>query len=672
MAYSASTAIPDRDGISLARAFVDRPQPVSVTINGFDYPGEVIFADLWQPWFGALLPERVMFRLVLLSEAQRVDRTDVTDRLIAIAVPGRGKPGNGSEEFAQLSREIGRLNEIRERYVTSTDSGLQALASSLVGKASDAQRSIAGVLAERWRRGQIVTSSENEAAITSDAIFIGDDSATWVEALAAGMFTHTGEAGFELDVSPPKVLFSRISGNGDLTWHADLDRRLQVASGAGLDQIIEAVRSLADGKNGAADGDALRALLLRRHRLPPGLASILVAAFIRIQNGEIALLIACTAGNLRIDRHSLSAATHDPDRIYVIEWLSDRQTGDWNSALPYIRTLLPPATPIANGTPDSQIETQLKQVIETLESRNALTLHTLNSVLGSAAESLPSVQTMRRLMPVLGESGWQAFYAAAVKAFPDAAEFTRAVTESSRLRTLCEDVVDVQAARDYVISADFGRADQALATDGELLIARLDVLDILAHRTPAAPVFHDFQQWKRRYTGVYRFHHAQRRSADLKLARRIKRADLQQVAVRKLTSIQELDGILDPDFPALWEELKESVEPCANREDELALQDRPFCGDCGVRMGSLSDEDEVEARIAQIEEMLQACSVRLSDIAVSRVLSGQREDELRKLIHMNSIADLTAISHVLDDGVMRFLKRFASGSPSNDSPGGND
>jgi hypothetical protein len=50
MIYTASIA--DANGISLARASVDRPQQVSVSINGFDYPGEVLFADLWQPWFG--------------------------------------------------------------------------------------------------------------------------------------------------------------------------------------------------------------------------------------------------------------------------------------------------------------------------------------------------------------------------------------------------------------------------------------------------------------------------------------------------------------------------------------------------------------------------------------------------------------------------------------------
>lgn len=666
MVYTVSTAVTDgnSDGISLASALVDRPQPVSVTINGFVYFGEVIFADLWQPWFGAALPDRVMFRLVLLSEPQRVDRSDVADRFTAVAVPAPGTPQSGSNDFAQLNREIGRLNEIRERYVTSTDSGLQALASSLVGKASNAQRSITGVLAEQWRQGQIVTSWADETEIASDSIFIGDEPVTWVEAVSANMFTRPSEIDFDSTRLDPRALFTLVTSSIDGPWRHDLDGRLNAASGTGLDTIVDAVRSAVAEGDGRVTGDALRSLLLRRHGLSPGLSSILVAAFIQIEKGEAALLVNDPAGNVRLNRHSLTIATYEPDLIYTIDWLSDQETGDWNSALPYIRALLPHAAPAIGGTPDSRFETQLKQVIETVESRNALSLRTLSSALTPAIESLSSVQLTRRLMPVLEVDDWRTFFENAVRAFPNAAEFITAVAESSRLRTLCEDVVDVQAALEYVTAADFGRADQSLATDAELLVARLDVTAILMNRTPAAPVLHEFQQWMRRYTSVYRAHHAERRSAALELSRRIKRADLQLAAVGKLSTIPELHGILEPGFRDRWNELKAQVKPCANQEAEVALHDRPYCDDCGVRMGSKRREDEVEARISEIEEMLSACSVRLSEIAVSRVLSGRREDEMRKLIQMNSIADLTAVSHVLDDGVMSFLKRFASESPS--------
>ena len=61
--------------------------------------------------------------------------------------------------------------------------------------------------------------------------------------------------------------------------------------------------------------------------------------------------------------------------------------------------------------------------------------------------------------------------------------------------------------------------------------------------------------------------------------------------------------------------------------------------------------------------MIRQVSDRLGKIAASRVLNRERVEELQQLIAINSIADLTAISHVLDAGVLKFIERFASETP---------
>jgi hypothetical protein len=57
--------------------------------------------------------------------------------------------------------------------------------------------------------------------------------------------------------------------------------------------------------------------------------------------------------------------------------------------------------------------------------------------------------------------------------------------------------------------------------------------------------------------------------------------------------------------------------------------------------------------------MVRSASIRFSRIAAERVLSGERQQDLQKLIRMNSIADLTAIVDILDPGVIQFLEKFA-------------
>ncbi len=656
--------------VDLARALIDRPQKVSVRINGFDFPGEVIFADQWQAWFGASLPERTMFRLVLLSEHQRIDSSDVRGRFIAVAIPSEAEPVQTDSEFTQLSRELGRLNEIREQYIVSNDYDLHSLTASLTDNASRTQHTITSVLATRWRRGRVIASSlHGVSSVQPDSIFVGEDPAAWVEAIAATMFTHHSDAD-DAAVYPfdPEATFARMLGDDRQQWEAALDSRVRFATGGGLDSILEELDTSTSAEVNEAmpyriQSASLRALLLDHYGLPPGLATLVALAYVKLRDGE-AETDDRNGGAIRIDRHTLGTYVYDADLIYSIDWLSPHHSADWNSALPYVRVLLPNAERSITSKPGESVTTLFDQTLETMASRATLTLHTLESISGPAVNQLPEVSLTRQLVPVLESDNWRSFYSLAREQFSSVTDFVDAVAEFSRLRILGEDIIDLQAAHNYLATADFGRVDHGLAKEAMILLETVDVQSILENRTPASVELERYQSWKRRFTRSYIEHHAERRSADMELVRRIKRADSRHVAVKKLAVIPELEGIYDSKFEQTWDELKERAKPCPNGDNEVSLQRQPYCVDCGVRLGSTGHEDEVEARIAQVEDMLQRCSNRLSEIAASRALSGEREVELRKLISINSIADLTALSNVLNEGVTRFLKRFASDASS--------
>lgn len=666
MVYVANNESTGELPIGLARSFMDVPQQVSVRISGFEFPGEVIFAEQWQAWFGSSLPARTMFRLVLLSEYQRVDKADITERFIAVGIPSGRDQQSEASDFTQLNRELGRLDEIRKQYVDSGDYELHSLTASLTDNASKAQRDITETLAEQWRAGRLIaTNREGSAAIQPDSIFVGDNPAAWIEAIAATMFTRpTGDTGSRSAQFDPEATFARILGVNESAWRPGLDNRVRLATGLGLDAIAEEIDVIAaDNSKARVRGEELRALLLHHHGFPPGLASLLVVAYVAMRNGEASVSHREAGSNLRLDIHSLGTFVYDADLAYSLNWLSPGHAGDWNSALPYIRVLLPNAEPAESGVPDDGLARQFMQTLEVIGTRVTLTLHTLESVSGPAADRLPAVKLTKRLAPVLQSDDWESFYARARQVFPNVAQFSEAVAESSRLRVLSEDIVDVQAAHDYMATADFGRVDHGLAREALILLETVDVTAILESGAPAPAELQRFHSWKRLFTSAYMNRHAERRSADLELARRVKDADAQHSAIRKLAAIPELAGIYDPAFESKWGELRQRVQPCRNSDHEVELQRQPYCVDCGVRLGSSGHDDEVVERIAEIENMLHQSGNRLSEIAASRALSGEREDELRKLININSIADLTAVSHVLDDGVLSFLKRFASNSP---------
>jgi hypothetical protein len=113
MVYRTNYPPTDLATVSLARDRSDLPQRVTVSIHGFDITGELIFADLWQPWFGATLLDDAMFRLVLLSLSQRVDRADIVDRSTIVAVPPPELAVRDGGHLTHMQREVARLNEIR-------------------------------------------------------------------------------------------------------------------------------------------------------------------------------------------------------------------------------------------------------------------------------------------------------------------------------------------------------------------------------------------------------------------------------------------------------------------------------------------------------------------------------------------------------------------------------
>ena len=645
--------------VELARHSLDHPQPVTVRMHGFDYPGEVIFADVWQPWFGDHLPDRVMFRFVLLSEHQRVDPSDIRQPFIAVAVPSPEITARGETEYSQLYREIGRLNEIRERYVVSSDNELCALTSQLSGHTSNAQRDIASVLGAKWRRGNIITASRfDHSTLSADSVFIGDDSAAWVEAISAGMFSANAESASSRVSAEKSQNLTAVDFSNLPDWMVDLDANLRIASGSKLEPEIKAIDRLRDTERATASGNQVRHLLVRELGLPPALASTVVAAYIHVKQGEAGLV-----SSERLDRHSIHAPDVDGELIYLLDWLDSDHSNDWNSALPYLRVLFPHARPSRSPDPDDGEAERFLQALQIAESRTTLTLRTLEAVLGPGSKDTAPLKDMDQLARVLRTPGWRDFYIAVRGEFPSVREFAAAMADSARLRTLSEDMVDVKAAHDYVSAADFGRLDQALASEAVLLAARLDVASLVESRGSAASELQEFQKWKQQFRRAYLEHHASRRSSDLELQRRVKEADSQLAAVRSFSTIPELAGIYDPAFARHWEELKERVEPCSRSEHQVELQLQPHCTECGVRLGSAGSDDEANELIASIEEMLRESGINLSKIATGRVLTGKREDELRKLIDMNALSNLTSIRNVLDDDVLDFLRRFASDDP---------
>ncbi|MGB1749808.1 MAG: hypothetical protein ACPHK0_08540 [Dehalococcoidia bacterium] len=262
-------------------------QKVTVSVRGFDYPGEVIVSPRWDADFGVPLSGTSMFRLVLLtSESRGIDLSSLAPG-IAVVVPVIKV--RGIREVAEVSYELhsdridsqlATLRETRSEYSASGIHFDSALLSAISKSESRLNKSMAETNLEGWRAGNILTA---ENKVRADRMFATNEQAAWLEYVASKLcpprtfgppetFLHALRKIKEGKVDGALPELSKASGvlPGDPTPLASLNELLERAK-----------------KSGSAED--VRMLLLRNFSFPPLVANIWLAAWICTQNLEVRL-----------------------------------------------------------------------------------------------------------------------------------------------------------------------------------------------------------------------------------------------------------------------------------------------------------------------------------------------------------------------------------------------
>ncbi len=80
-----------------------------------------------------------------------------------------------------------------------------------------------------------------------------------------------------------------------------------------------------------------------------------------------------------------------------------------------------------------------------------------------------------------------------------------------------------------------------------------------------------------------------------------------------------------------------------------------------MRPGVPDDRSDLRRMMADIEAVMAEFNLRLSRVAIDDLLTGQRIADVEKLLNINSAADLNGLSGVLDERIVRFLRKYLRG-----------
>lgn len=678
--------------VSLAPHRRGERQPAQVWVRGISYPGEVIVADSWEPAWGDPLEGRRMFRVVLLTRAQaarRLSRAEIRDGRIAVAVP----EGDPVASAGALARQASELRETSARYAVSGDPQLSSLGRALRERTTAVDRGLASRLREGWSHGNIIWGiAGSRPPIDRGTAFFSDDPKTWIDAMACALLLrHYEKTLAPVDRIDEQLLSEDLARAWD--WCVRSGTRvgaprsvfaLGLAAHEGSRELdvggcqplaaIDAALSLGGGTVG---GTQLRRILVHDGGIPPDVAAVYVAAHVAARDSEVRLRhpTADEPGAVpavpRLIRDDLERHRWSPQLLEGITELRSAVTSDWDSALPYLRLILPNARPAVAGGPVTQAAAFVEE-LEALQSRFVITMAVMDRLERTLGESgRTKNDDSERLFTVLASGSWREFFTRARAEFGNVARLEDSLELIKRSRRAGEDALEIELCVRYLDEAQFARGDTELKVTARSLRSQIDLGELIENAELWPPIVESFERWRADYRHAYLEEHAHRQELDSAVLKRIERTERQVRALVGFARIPELGPPPANQLIERWREVSETVSPCACSPDEIPLAGRPYCEACRMLPGSTPTYSDVEAVMAEVERQLAEYNSRLSSVAVRELLSGQRPEEVEKLLKLNDAADLSALAGVLDGEVIDFLRQFLRGSETR-TPAGDD
>jgi len=330
----------------------------------------------------------------------------------------------------------------------------------------------------------------------------------------------------------------------------------------------------------------------------------------------------------------------------------------WQKALLYARTLAPEMAAVSS----EEAEHSLARVLTRMTQRVHAARLVLERLARGMGQPVPptlreSLQRLRGLSHAKDSVGFvsRARVLGAAGHSPEVvAADVAALERIEQAGVFTEEAISI---RQYLSGATPG-ADEEMGVDRLSILEQLTLDNLVAHPHVWPSVRSLFDWFRSRYQAAYRERHRvhHRRLAALK--RRLDDEERKADALARLNTLRELGSPLGGGALRSYGVLRREVQPCSLARGKPDLEKTPVCPSCGMTLVSEPPDERVESVIRRVDEALAAQHRRLSAQAIRRILAHGRGRRLEKFLQVVQASDLAALSDVLDDELVAFLRKL--------------
>ena len=664
--------------LRLDRQVLGEARPWAVSHRGLEYPGEVIVAEAVNADWGRPLEGDLCFRIVFYIVPRRIPSGQIRDPRIAMVVPRR----SADPARERLGRELLAIHEAKERYITGQDAATRAVRASM----GEQEASLVGEIARReaiaYAQGRVYT--EAGTAIGPSEIFVDSTAESWVEGLVQAVLARAYPSPPFDYASFPRTL---TAGTVEAVFRGVLQGDAEAAETAstfgpalGLTRqsapaVFDAVEcrvvSIIEGelrsRGGEMSAQELLGLLGHDHGLTRALATLYLLAFVRQARGEVGL----------VPNHSVRLANGVPllsDRIswdLVGEIEYTQSVGDelgvlraqpslaWNAALQYATLLVPGLRPAQDASEIAMQEGRLVEALEQMGRRIEDFREGIRALAGDLGEDAGGMLSdLDRLEVLSAATGFRGFYTVAVESFRGPSDLGQAVDWYGRLERVAALAPAITQRRRYLDEMTFGRDHRQLAVKRDAVVGRIGLDSLIGNPSLWGGVEESFNQLRREYAAAYASHHASYHDEAVELVSRLEGMRPQVDALARFNEVAEFGGPLGEDVPGRFRELMASLRTCTVTDDEIDSDGAPGCAGCLLPLNEDVPRRDAALVIRDTGRAMRVYNRRLSAKGVRRVLAHPTREQLDKFINLVQVGELSALSNVLDDEVLDFLRRF--------------